>query len=330
MKSKAEILSLLFCIIFSFVCLSFNTSIIFRFVSSLQILESNFLNSFSNMGNFFSNTYDRIGDYNQLKDRYSICTIELEKNKLLIKNVDILETENYNLRREIDFVPKKNYNSVKAEVLSIRLNSIYPIIIVSKGKVDGIFTYMPVTGQAKDEKGDLIEAIVGKVISVSDNYSFVQPIINQNFNMGVQIEDDFWANLTGNSKDLFTVVLNYIDDRTIIDTKTFYKNKGVIKKVSSDYFKSLSKIGKPILSSGGAGVFPKNIPVGVIAEEVEREGSFKKAYVKPYINFQTLKYVNIIQKLPEKWAAVEPEENQIPTDIPFFQSQKEKEQKEEI
>ena len=146
----------------------------------------------------------------------------------------------------------------------------------------------------------------------------IQPIINQNFTIGVKTKDNLWSILNGNSKDLFTVILTYIDDKTIIDTKNLDKNKNITKKLTSDYFESINKINKPVFSSGGAGVFPPNLPVGIIIKEIGIEGNFKKAYVKPYVNLKKIKYVTIIQKLPEEWKGFTPEEKYIPTDILYF------------
>ena len=242
----------------------------------------------------------------------------LYKYKLLSKKMELLEKENTNLRKILSFAPKISYPTIKAEVLSVRLNNLYPFIIVSKGKLNGILPYMPVISQATDNKGNLIEAVLGKVIYTAENYSVIQPIINPNFTIGVKTEDNLWSILNGNSRDLFTVVLTYIDDRTIIDAKNLYKNKDVLRKLTLDYFESINKINKTVFSSGGAGIFPPDLPVGVIIKEIEREGNFKKAYVKPYVNLKKIKYVSIIQKLPDKWESLVPEEKYIPTNIPFF------------
>ena len=86
---------------------------------------------------------------------------------------------------ELAFTPKVDYPYIKAEVLSIRLNSIYRTIIINKGKDAGIRPYMPVIGRAIDEtNGQVIQALVGKVIAVTGGSSVVQPIINSNFYNG--------------------------------------------------------------------------------------------------------------------------------------------------
>ncbi|MCB1177486.1 MAG: hypothetical protein KDK36_07910, partial [Leptospiraceae bacterium] len=77
-------------------------------------------------------------------------------------------------------------------------------------------------------------------------------------------------------------------------------------------------IGKTVFSSGGGGMFPANLPVGVVIEEGPREGSFKTAYIKPLVNFEELEYVTIIKKLPAKWEESWPEDKEVKIDNPLY------------
>ena len=56
----------------------------------------------------------------------------------------------------------------------------------------------------------------------------------------------------------------------------------------------------------------------MIVEEGPRAGSFKTAYVKPYVKFDELNYVTIIKKLPDKWVEDWPEEKNITIENPFY------------
>ena len=163
---KKESLSLLFCISFSVLFLIFNTNTISRVFSNIHFVETKILDSFDTIGSFFIYTYHKISNYKKLEKKCNSCLSSLDKYKLLLKDIEMLEKENISLRNILDFSPKISYPSIKAEVLSVRLNNLYPIIIISKGRNSGILPYMPVLSQATDIKGDLIEAVLGKVIHV--------------------------------------------------------------------------------------------------------------------------------------------------------------------
>lgn len=181
---------------------------------------------------------------------------------------------------------------------------------------------MPVIGRAIDESnGQVIQALVGKVIAVTSGSSVVQPIINSNFTMGVQIpKTNFWATLSGNSGRSMEAVLNYIDNGIIIDPKLITSTQigPNLPTNETSFIESFGNLGRTIFSSSGGGIFPANIPVGVIIEEGPRSGSFKTAYVKPYIRFEELQFVSIIKKIPDKWVEDWPEEKSISIENPYF------------
>jgi rod shape-determining protein MreC len=159
------------------------------------------------------------------------------------------------------------------------------------------------------------------VIAVTGGSSVVQPIINSNFTMGVQIpKTNFWATLSGNSGRGMEAVLNYIDNGIIIDPKLITgKQIGPsLPTNETSFIESFGNLGRAVFSSSGGGVFPAAIPVGIIVEEGPRSGSFKTAYVKPYIRFEELQFVTVIRKTPDKWVEDWPEEKSISIENPYF------------
>ena len=98
--------------------------------------------------------------------------------------------------------------------------------------------------------------------------------------MGVQIpKTNFWATLSGNSGRSMEAVLNYIDNGIIVDPKLITgKQIGPsLPTNETSFIESFGNLGKTIYSSSGGGVFPANIPVGIIVEEGQRSGAFKTA-----------------------------------------------------
>jgi rod shape-determining protein MreC len=318
-----EIISLFFCIGFSISSLVWNGNFAVKAVAKTQTVSNSISSSLDSVGGFFKSAYNKIESFETLrKERDSYAKL-VDEYKILPQDILNLRAENDALRKELSFTPKSEYPTIKAEVLSIRLNSIYRTIIINKGKDHGIHPYMPVIGRAIDEStSQPIQAVVGKVIAVSASSSVVQPIINSSFSMGVQIpKTDIWATLSGNSGKTMESVLNYIDAAIIIDPKYIgSKQIGPSLPPTSDsnFADLMGSLGRAVYSSSSGGIFPPNIPVGIITEEGPRSGSFKTAYVKPFIKFEDLQFVTIIKKLPEKWVEDWPEEKTISIENPYY------------
>ena len=313
-----ELLSLLFCIGFSIVSLVWNSNLVVRTVASSQRVSDVISSSVDSAGGLFKNIYRRIQSNEALrKERDSYAQL-VDQYRVYYHDIETLQAENSALRKELGFQLKSNYPVTKAEILSFRLNSIYRTIIISKGKKDKVYPFMPVVANAVNEKGEIVPALVGKVIAANQTTSVIQPLINSNFSMGVQVENgNFWAILSGNSGRGNYAVLNYLDPGVLID-------KDVISKIGPGDLPDATELqkfiisGKQVFSSAGGGIFPARLPIGIIVEEGERIGQFKSAYVKPYIKFEDLKYVTVIQKFPDKWVEEWPEEKAINLENPYY------------
>ncbi|WP_367897720.1 rod shape-determining protein MreC [Leptospira sp. WS58.C1] len=316
-KSK-ETVSLLFCIVFSLLSLTFKSNVFVRGIASFQRVGDSVSGSIDGVGSFFKGAYTKLESFEAVRQERDACVAAIDDYKLLPQDLERVSRENESLRRELRFNTKQKYSTVKAEVLSVRLNSIYRTIIIDKGSEAGIKPYMPVTARAVNQKGEIIEALVGKVIAVTGGSAVVQPIINSNFSMGVSIpESNLWATLSGNSGRGMEALMNYIDSGIIIDPRIF-GDYPMGPSEMIQYTESLSKIGKPVYSSGSSGMFPPGIPVGIITEEGPRNGSFKTAFLKPFVRFDMLESVTILMKLPEKWAETWPEGQNINIENPYF------------
>ncbi len=312
--------SLVFCIGFSIISLVWSSNSFVSTVASTHRVTNFFSSSIDSFGSFFKDFYKNIKTNETLRREKESYANLIEHYKELPHDLETLRKENDALRRELGFKPHYKYPTLKAEVLSVRLNTIYRTIVIGKGSDSGVKPYMPVVARAVTDSGEVVSALVGKVIAVHQTSSIVQPIINSNFNMGVQIPGiQLWAMLSGNSGKGTMSVLNYIDSGIIINPLFNVRNQ--MGPVAFDYSKGVQffgLIGKVVYTSGAGGIFPINIPVGVIVEEGPREDAFKKAYVQPLVNFAELEYVTVIQKLPDQWVETWPEEKSIVIDNPLY------------
>lgn len=312
--------SLLFCIGFSISALVWNSSAFVRTVSHTNKVTDVFSSTLDGFGSFFKGIFTAVKTNESLRKERDSYEKLIEEYKSLPHDLETLRKENDALRKELGFSISSPFQTVKAEVLSVRLNSIFRTIVIGKGRKDGVLPYMPVVARTVTESGEVVPALVGKVITASANSSVVQPIINSNFSMGVQIPGShLWAVLSGNSGKGVLAVLNYVDSAIIINPR--YASTNVVGPVNFSYEKEVELVGilgKTIYSSGGGGLFPPRLPVGVIVEEGPRAGAFKTAYVQPLANLSDLQFVTVIKKLPEKWMEMWPEEKSIPIENPFY------------
>ena len=316
--NNEELISLVFCILFSVASLIWNSNFLVRGIASFQRVGDFFSSSLDDAGDFIWTIYNKLESYEQLRQERDSCISVMEDYRLLPQDLERLKNENKALREEISFYPETQYASIKAEVLSVRLHAIFRTIIIARGENDGIRPYMPVVARAIDENGNFIQAVVGKVIDVDDTTAVVEPMINSNFQMGVAIPGtSFWARLNGNSGKATYTVLSFIDQGVILDQDIFIKKSGPREFRLSQAIE-ITRVGKAVYSSGGGGLFPSGIPVGTIVEEGDRSGSFKTAYLRPYVRFEELKYVTILKKLPEKWAEKWPEVKTMVIDNPYY------------
>ncbi len=307
--------SLLFCIAFSISSLIWNSNIFLQTLSNTGRTSDFFSSTLDRFSSFFRRLVTAVKTNESLRREKESYEKLIEEYKSLPHDLETLRKENESLRKELGFLVRSNYPTIKAEILSIRLNSIYRTIIIGKGKKDGVLPYMPVVARAFTKTREVVPAIVGKVISSAEGTAVVQPIINSNFSMGVQFSGNQWAVLSGNSGKSNLVILNYIDSAIIINPRFF-------QQIGPSYFPDEREIvgvlGEMVYSSGGEGLFPSRLPVGIIVEEGPRTGTFKTAYVEPLVNFSELEYVTIIKKLPAKWSEMWPEEKSIPVENPYY------------
>lgn len=317
-----EVLSITFVVFFSLTSLTWKGNLLVRGIATFQGIGDFFSGSFDSFGSVIKSSYNKIESFERVREERDSCLAVMDEYQQMVKDADRLRAENTILRQELNFSARGDYPAIRAEVLSVRLNSIYRTIIIDKGSESGIKSYMPVVSRAIDERGKFVEALVGKVIAVSKGSSVVQPLINSNFNMGVSVPGtNLWASLSGNSGRGTEVMLDYIDSGIVIDPHAFTPigmGPSLPPSPNTYFSEGYSKIGKAVFSSSGSGVYPAGIPIGTITEEGPRNGSFKTAYVRPFVEFDKLQIVTIIKKLPDKWSEEWPAEKSVQVEGPYF------------
>lgn len=163
-----------------------------------------------------------------------------------------------------DTLYKQQYRYVVANVIHNSVNKRNNFIMLDKGSLHGIEADMAVLTP---------DGIAGKVIRVSEHYSWVMSVLNKQSRIS--------ANILKNNQ-LGTVVWNGVNYRygTLSDVPAHVK---------------LQK-GDTIVTSGFSNIFPKGVPIGVIEDfRVEHGDHF---YVIPFrflVDLNNLQYVYVVR-----------------------------------
>lgn len=194
-------------------------------------------------------------------------------NSGLQHEIDVLKMENAQLREALathqrlqallQFKETIDYPVIAAQVIGKDPSGWFQSVIIDKGKNSGLAINMPVVNA---------EGVVGRLVSVSSDYSKVLLIIDQNSAVDCIIQRS--------------------------------RDKGIVKGISSkecklDYVLKTSDviIGDMVVSSGMGRMFPKGIPVGeVIGVENQPGELFKDVKIRPMVDFSKLEELLVILK----------------------------------
>lgn len=195
----------------------------------------------------------------------------IQENKRLRKKIDLLacrlvqleeaSLENQRLRNLLSLPQKEPLRTQAALLISKDSSNWSDIIIINKGRTNGIKNDMPVTIGAN---------LAGKVIEAAVNTSKIRLITDFNSKVPAKI-------------------LRTREDGIVFGT--FEKKKNICKM---KYLQEV-EIGDKIISSGLAEVYPKGLLLGEVIAVTEQESRlYKVAEIKPAVDFSALEEVMVI------------------------------------
>jgi rod shape-determining protein MreC len=192
-----------------------------------------------------------------------------EKNIQLaneLSNLKEAKLENLRLSRALGLKEKNISGVIIARIVSKSLIQARNTITLNVGDIDSVRLNMPVITD---------DGLVGRVVSVSRNYSIAQILYNRNLNVSVK-----------NQRSRVDGILNY---------------DGAGNLVINNVPKSADvKLGDLIITSPYSNYFPAGIPVGTVIEEGNLDNLFKKVVVDPSVSFTDLEEVFVLKHLPDK------------------------------
>jgi rod shape-determining protein MreC len=174
--------------------------------------------------------------------------------------------ENNKLREFLKLSDPPSYDVIPAQVVGKTTLELRYYITLDKGESAGVKMGMAVS----DDRG-----LVGVVIGTSQNYSFVELIRNREIRIAAKNQR---TNING-----IVVWEGGRDFRMKNILKTYDLRKGDI-----------------IITSNFSNKYPQELPIGMVINVEEEEGEiFMRVDIEPFVDFNTLEYVFVINKIPD-------------------------------
>lgn len=217
------------------------------------------------IGDYIKRTKEAIVSYQEILEENQVLKNEQIKYDILLSyNEKILE-ENRRLQEILKIKKEKNLNLKVAKVNFRNPSNLYTRFYINLGKKDGVKKNMIVLSG---------ETLIGKVGRVYENYSIVDMITSENFNVSALTESQMLGIIKGSDEE---------DGTLYFEANTFQNN---------------IEIGEKIYTSGISEIYPKGLYIGKVSEIDEDNGElFRSIKVKNDIDILNMMEVLIL--MPE-------------------------------
>ncbi len=222
---------------------------------------------------FVAGIFEDIGDLRDTYEENEKLKARLDEYLSLKAEVERLDKENEELR-EIAGVSDDltAYSTIQATVIGRNPDRWQEVIIINKGKLDGIEKNMAVI---------TAQGLIGKVKSSTQFASQVQLLSTSDPKNRIS------ATIQGNN-NVFGLIEGYDPDTKML----------LMKKIDFDV---KVKKGATVVSSGLGQVFPEGLPIGTVDKiEVDEYGLTQTAYVKPAADFYDISNVIVVDSDVDK------------------------------
>ena len=221
----------------------------------------------------FSYITTKTREYNKLKDVN-------EENDILetsLDRIDAIETENVELRRQIDALKNElnidytltDYEYLNATVVSRNVGFWYNTITIDKGTYNGVEKDMVVI----NSKG-----LIGRIIKTSTFTSDVRLITTSETNNKISVH------ISNGDNNLYGLINNYDYSKNLLEVEGISNTKDV-------------DIGDFVYTSGLGGIFPSGILIGSVSEITTDSYDLAKIIkVKPSADFSNINYVSVLKR----------------------------------
>ena len=221
----------------------------------------------------FISSINKIESLFKIKEQNIILSQQLAQHTIMITALENKLSEIRSTQIKYD---TGDSDFVLADIIGYEGSFIERNFIINKGKVNKIKIEYPVISN---------EGIVGKVISVSQNYSVVLPMNHSTFRLGIMLKRN---HLQG-----------------MMESDIYGNSYMTLIKLGSDVI-----LGDTIVTSNISTVFPKGYPVGVVTKLIEvPDKVYMNAKILSFANPGSLDQVIVLLYEKDKSYETELEEN---------------------
>jgi len=206
----------------------------------------------------------------------NVFEIEKENRKLREQNMKLAKEisefkeaklENIRLNQMLGFRQTPELKLVSGKIVGKTIIQTRNNITIDRGERDSVFVGMPVI----TEKG-----LVGKIVATSRSYSIAQILLNKDLKISAK-----------NQRSRVDGIISWNGDSRLIQMQNVSKSSDVAE-------------GDVIITSEYSNNFPPGIPIGYTVSVGTVDNLFKKIEIQPFVDFDTLEEVFILQYLPDE------------------------------
>jgi len=210
-----------------------------------------------------SGTFDAIAELGRLRSENQHLREVLAQQPGLQTQMEELQVENEQLRRELDLTKRSPLRYLSADVIGRSSDNWFATLTINRGSHDGITRDMAVVTE---------QGLVGRVFKVTGRTASVMLLTDRDSGIG---------SLVAQSRD--AGILRGQDQADL--TMRFFNPDAQVN------------VGDQVLTSGLNSLFPKGIPVGRVSQ-VSGQGLVKEATVAPAVDFYHLERVLVVTWSP--------------------------------
>lgn len=218
-------------------------------------------------------TGDLWNSIRKMKDLKKELQTANEKIRLLedsSQEAEDLRKQNIRLKEILGYKEKISYPTIPAEIIGKDPKYYYDVIIVDKGRADGVMPHMPVIGYQNGQSGIVGKTVetgltASKILLLTDTSSYISAMIQKSGHTGL------------------------------------VRGRGTLERFMNFLYvdrNARALYGDLVVTSGQGGIFPKGITIGpIVSVNDARFGIYySEIRVKPLIDLSKLDMVFIILK----------------------------------
>lgn len=213
-----------------------------------------------------NNEEENFATTDDLKTAYKTVKEELLNQKIDTIKLKLLEDENIELKKQLNFASKNSFTQLGATVIGKNIDALGNNIIIDQGEVDGMVLDAPVIVSEG--------VLIGKIVRLEKNISVVRLINDNQSKIAVTVvnHDKSLGLIEGGYG--ISIRLNYVPQNEIIN------------------------VGDIVITSGLESNVPAGLLVGTV-DTVEKEAyqPFQQAVISPFVNLEKISLVAVIIKI---------------------------------